>query len=616
MINPFHKISIDFEYLNEIYTINSDPYNTLNELKEIVSKKIFPYPGDVHCFFKNKDLYNNEDEQIVKIFPHNNKIKIKLKCPPKDKNTFNTLHPYSKRNNQPKLLLLSQSLSNTKAEEISPEQKNQNIRKSNLKTLKSLPSITSTGTKSKADSNISNAENNFEEGLKENIKNNELFYLLHKKEIMNERKLTLKTSRNVIKEKGDYIITKYKNSKNNKFLTEKKDIKEIDYLLSSLKGKSINRLQFDNKINLKSSKDKTIVKKDKKIIRLKRLASSSEGEEDKTSELEVSQENNTTNNNKDSNKDANKDNNSDNNNNDNINDKEKEENSNPINKPQESLTKDHYDENYNCPSCNSEIIIAYCTICEEFKCKTCLESCKNNGHDDIKIDLDKDSLSNIINYGKEFENKLDKNLEETLKYDKEMNVYDIKKFRDNLFEYINELINTYNQIISILEKIYKQYKIEKAMNKYNSECNKCKDEINEIIKSAKSYLKSDSDKKKPNFKIMNMKYFFNLINEQEKSHNISTEKMKVYSLNFNINLNIEKSFNEIENIMKELCNKENSFFLKEDLKNEYEKLIQNNREMKDKRRMNSRRKTVSSRPHNFPIFSPVHKEKTEADANT
>ena len=123
-------------------------------------------------------------------------------------------------------------------------------------------------------------------------------------------------------------------------------------------------------------------------------------------------------------------------------------------------------------------------------------------------------------------------------------------------------------------------------------------------------------KKKPNFKIMNMKYFFNLINEQEKSHNISTEKMKVYSLNFNINLNIEKSFNEIENIMKELCNKENSFFLKEDLKNEYEKLIQNNRNMKDKRRMNSRRKTVSSRPHNFPIFSPVHKEKTKADANT
>ena len=37
----FHKISIDFEYLNEIYTINSDPYKTLSELKDIVLKKIF-----------------------------------------------------------------------------------------------------------------------------------------------------------------------------------------------------------------------------------------------------------------------------------------------------------------------------------------------------------------------------------------------------------------------------------------------------------------------------------------------------------------------------------------------------------------------------------------------
>ena len=39
MQTAFHKISIDFEYLNEIYNINSDPYNTLSELKEIVSKK-------------------------------------------------------------------------------------------------------------------------------------------------------------------------------------------------------------------------------------------------------------------------------------------------------------------------------------------------------------------------------------------------------------------------------------------------------------------------------------------------------------------------------------------------------------------------------------------------
>ena len=81
----FNKISIDFEYLNEIYTIKSDPYKTLSELKELVSKKIFPFPGDVHCFYKNLDLIEQEDDEISKIFPNKTKIKITLKKPQKDK---------------------------------------------------------------------------------------------------------------------------------------------------------------------------------------------------------------------------------------------------------------------------------------------------------------------------------------------------------------------------------------------------------------------------------------------------------------------------------------------------------------------------------------------------
>jgi hypothetical protein len=64
MNEAFHKISVEFEYLNEIYDINSEPYYTLAELKEMVSKKIFPHPGDVHCFYKNFDLYEKEDEEI------------------------------------------------------------------------------------------------------------------------------------------------------------------------------------------------------------------------------------------------------------------------------------------------------------------------------------------------------------------------------------------------------------------------------------------------------------------------------------------------------------------------------------------------------------------------
>ena len=51
----FHKISIDFEYLEEIYTINSDPYKTLSELKEKNNDLM-----QVGCKNMNTDNYKME----------------------------------------------------------------------------------------------------------------------------------------------------------------------------------------------------------------------------------------------------------------------------------------------------------------------------------------------------------------------------------------------------------------------------------------------------------------------------------------------------------------------------------------------------------------------------
>ena len=94
---------------------------------------------------------------------------------------------------------------------------------------------------------------------------------------------------------------------------------------------------------------------------------------------------------------------------------------------------------------------------------------------------------------------------------------------------------------------------------------------------------------------MNLKYFFDLINDKENSHKLITEKVQVYSLNSNINNNLEKSFNEIEEIMKKLSNKENPFDLTENLKNEYDKLIKENdlNVSKEKKKTFTRRKTVA-----------------------
>ena len=172
----FHKISIDFEYLNEIYTINSDPYKTLSELKDIVLKKIFPCPRDVHCFYKNVDLFDKEEEEIIKMFPHNSKVKIKLKKPSKE--VRHTKRSIIARNRPYLVTLVTGPTQNYPKIEaiVSPEKKSKSIRKRKIERLMSLPS-----TNSKTSMNFDHEIK--EETLNDNIKNDDLFYLLHKNEI-------------------------------------------------------------------------------------------------------------------------------------------------------------------------------------------------------------------------------------------------------------------------------------------------------------------------------------------------------------------------------------------------------------------------------------------------
>ena len=79
--------------------------------------------------------------------------------------------------------------------------------------------------------------------------------------------------------------------------------------------------------------------------------------------------------------------------------------------------------------------------------------------------------------------------------------------------------------------------------------------------------------------------------------------MKVYSLNLTINSNLEKSFNDIENIIKSIKNKDNPFLLKDDLKKEYQNLIQKYyHTRKNKRKFYMKRKTISIKSVRKPDF--------------
>ena len=273
--------------------------------------------------------------------------------------------------------------------------------------------------------------------------------------------------------------------------------------------------------------------------------------------------------------------------------------------------KTFIDENYLCSSCKKNIISEYCLNCNEFKCKFCIELCKENLHENIKIKLNEDCFKTIMTFGELIISNIDNNLQKISKFDKEIQIYDIKKYRDYLISSINDILNIYNEIMSILENIYKEKPIKKEVNKYKLESNKTKSEINEILQKANSFIKNSENISEPKYKMMNIKYFFNALNVKGKAYNLSTQNIKIYSLNSTINSNMEKCFNEIENIMESMANLDNPFSLKNELNIVYQGLIKKyNNSPKDRKKMLMKRRTIQIKGANLQSFPPSGVDKT------
>ena len=222
MEKGFYKIRIDFEYLKEIYTINSDSYNTLSELKDIVSKKIFPNPGNLYCYYKNIDLTEKEDEEIAKIFPNKAKIKISLKKQQKEK----LLKKLSiSLDRQPKIVRFDTMPDSSTKDSNNSDLQSNTLRKRNGSI--SLPLINLKKIKGRQSCNIYN-NNIIEQALNNNIKDN----YLNKNDVNRNDQLM-----NLDKEENQVInlINKYKGNLNNNLKTNKKDFNDINALISNLK---------------------------------------------------------------------------------------------------------------------------------------------------------------------------------------------------------------------------------------------------------------------------------------------------------------------------------------------------------------------------------------------
>ena len=359
--------------------------------------------------------------------------------------------------------------------------------------------------------------------------------------------------------------------KNNKniSLSDKKLVNDLNVLLTNLKEKDLYSYKHNNINNIKLTSPKNLFlnKKADKIFKTQRnnLLNSN------LQSLNLSIEN------KESNREKN------------LNEENNTINTNNNNK--EKIV----DENYLCNSCKKETISEYCLICNEFKCNSCIELCKIDGHEHIEIIL----------------SKINKKNEQIFQNDKELQIYDIKKFRDDFLLLINDILNIYNQIMNILENIYKENPIKKELDKFENDSNKIKIEINDIIKKANTFLKNDNQISKPKYKMMNIQYFFNSLNTKQKVYNTLTNKMQIYSLNSIINSNMKKCFNDIENSIKAFSNKNNPFELKDEAKLEYEKIINKFKTKKDKRRSYKKRNTISIKSANRLNLKKYSTEKNE-----
>ena len=603
----FFKVNIDFEYCNDIYSVDAEPYQTLLELKEIIIKKIFPQPKNVHCFYQNCDMYEKEDEQISTLFPFKKKLKIILRKSYKDKKIIKpnkSCAKYDLTKNKEILskipkLELGTKLSLKFNHKIKIKSKNNDINtyKFLKKNLLSFSSLHDNKIKERKKSHevLERLEDEYDDG-------NELFYYLHKNKI----------------KKYQLIDNNYENNENKDlhpernsiFSTDIKPRKKLQKI--SLNKKEINNINFNNinKIN-KVCQTERFEKENINNLRINTNISDEKNEENNLDAFQDLKNKSTDNNN---NNNSNLNNNIDYNNNNTNNNKDNNEINNNL---QNQIIED---ESHLCPLCKNNIIANYCVKCNKFICKNCLDKCKSENHENIEIKLNQDCLSNINSYALLIISDIQKEVNHIQEYDNELKVFDIKKRRDNVISMFNDIINIYSQITQILKIIYKEKQVKDAMLKYKLDSDRIKEEINEIISKAETYMKSEKNNNEPKFKIMNMQYFFGMINEKQNNHKLLTEKMNIYSLNSNINLNIEKSFNEVEEIMKKISNKENAFELKNKLKEEYEKLLKDQQNIsvnKDKKKIALKRKSINkiiNIPH-LPSILTTDKNNDKSDSS-
>lgn len=112
------KIKITFDYNLEKVSYESEPFKSLKKLKDKAITHFFQCPKNIQCFYLNKDITPNENEQIGILFLNKKNVEIKLK------GTYN-INKEEKTKSKNVISSVFSKESDLKAEEEKPESLNE-----------------------------------------------------------------------------------------------------------------------------------------------------------------------------------------------------------------------------------------------------------------------------------------------------------------------------------------------------------------------------------------------------------------------------------------------------------------------------------------------------------
>ena len=577
----FNTMQIDFEYNHEIYNIFAERYKTLSELKETVRKKIYPTPHNIHCFYNNIDLYKDEDDQISETFPQKNKIKIVLKSPriinSKSMRKISTSLNFDSSQNTNKTNDLKTVSASTNSHSIKDSScdtlfhLNKNIIKQFKTPKKNLKSLKISSLEHLDSKDFLNDYKSIDKNLFQNNNNN--------------RKKSISICRN------DFLKSYNTNKKNN----------EVNSNLNKNNEKIFDKEQINNnnkkykieiEISKKQNQDCDAIKKEKQL----------KNDKNNIQNLETS------------------------------NKKNEEEKNEAIKKQEKNINKNiSIDKEYVCTICKQKnnvnktkqnfLITNYCINCKNFLCKNCNEECKSHNHETIPIQINDNCIDCINSFGSFLISDIEKKMSDFDNFNQKVITYDIKDKKKSISSLVKDLINLYKQIIKILAVIYEKKNPSILISSYKSNTNKIKEEINEIINKAGTYLKKEKKINEPKVKIMNMKYYFKLIDEKMTEHNVLSQKINTFSLNKIINTNIENAFITFENSIKKMIDKNNPFNLNSEFTISYNQLLEDYKHLNKNNSNNNIKEeqkhvVINKNVEKFPLIKKPAKRKSTSVKNS